>query len=174
MEVPHATVSCCASGTLFSIVPDSNTRRYHECAIDIYQAECAIDSIVLHDDLLHFEELLASRPSASTEACDRAPKETGLSGEYDSCIDIGSCSSAMGSASAIDSDVCNVSINDELEMRTFTIRKIHSSVVKKYVATRGITVDKIRLSIEIVSPSKVRHLIAVPGRNAMKISDWIL
>ena len=164
MEVPHATLSCCASGTLFFIVPDSNIRRYHECAIDLYQAECAIDSIVLHDDLLHFEELLASRPSDSTEACDRAPVETGLSGEYDS----------MGSASAIDSDVCNVSINDELGMRTYTIRKIHSSVVKKYVATRGITVDKIRLSIEIVSPSKVRRLIAVSGRYAMKISDWIL
>ena len=76
--------------------------------------------------------------------------------------------------SSIDSEVCIASINDELEIRTFAIRKIHSSMVKKYVATREITVDKINLSIKIVSPSKIRRLIAVSERNAMKISDWIL
>ena len=94
MEVPHATLSFCASETLFSIVSDDNIRRYHEAAIDLYEAECAMDSIVLHDDLLHFRELFASRPSTSTVACDRAAEETDLSGEYDSCIGSRSCSSS--------------------------------------------------------------------------------
>jgi hypothetical protein len=76
--------------------------------------------------------------------------------------------------SSIHSEDFNASISDELEIRTFTIRKIHSSVVKRFVATRGITVNKISLSIETVSPSKIRRLIAVAGRNAAKILDWIL
>ena len=175
MEVPRGTLS---TETLLSIASDDNIRRYHEAAIDLYEAERAIDSVVPHDDPLNFEELFASRPSASSFVCDRAPDESDLSREFDLCIGSGSCSSSMGSAvalvSSINSEDFNASISDELEIRTFTIRKIHSSVVKRFVATRGITVNKISLSIEIVSPSKIRRLIAVAGRNAVKILDWIL
>ena len=59
MEVPRGTLS---SETLLSIASDDNIRRYHEAAIDLYEAERAIDSVVPHDDLLSFEELFASRP----------------------------------------------------------------------------------------------------------------
>ena len=98
MEVPRGTLS---TETLLSIASDDNIRRYHEAAIDLYEAERAIDSVVPHDDLLNFEELFASRPSASSFVCDRAPDESDLSREFDLCIGSGSCSSSMGSAVAL-------------------------------------------------------------------------
>ena len=52
MEVPRGTLS---SEVLLSIASDDNIRRYHEAAIDLYEAERAIDSVVPHDDLLNFE-----------------------------------------------------------------------------------------------------------------------
>ena len=58
--------------------------------------------------------------------------------------------------------------------RTFTIRKMHFSEQKKYVASAGMRTNKSVLVIEIVSPIKVNRIISVSGENARLLHEWFL
>ena len=152
MDVTRATLSSCASATNSSRAPDVNIERYYEAAIDLHQAECILDAISPYDDILRFEPSYVSRPSSSSVAPAKVPEDPVLCDRYEALIASGPCASSMLSAAVSESSVDDeLSIFDELVIRTFTIRKIRSFVEKTYVASRGLTVNKSVLHVEIVS-----------------------
>lgn len=190
MDLPHPSVSSCTPETISSRVVDVNLDRYHEAAIDLHQEELEVDGSVLYDDLSRFDSLFAPRPSAPLEASASSsdvpvdihvratrPSASFVPSGAVSVAPIGSCVCEHGIHEDPVADVnghVSECLNPEKERRIFTIRKIHSFVEKKYVACRGITINKTVLNVEIVSPSRVRRLIAVTGRNATKLLEWFL
>lgn len=186
MDLPHSSVSSCSPETISSRVPDVNLDRYHEDAIDLYQEELEVDGAVLYDDLSRFDPLFAPRPSAPLEAsasasdvpvCATRPSASFVASGAVSVAPVDGivCDHGIHEDSDVDvNGLVSEGLNPELERRIFSIRKIYSFVEKKYVACRGITINKTFLNVEIVSPSRVRRLIAVTGRNATKLLQWFL
>ena len=75
-------MSCRGMGPLASNAPNDNIERYHGAAIEIHEAECAIDTIAPYDDLDRFRPLFASRLSASSAV----PDDPIVSEVYDECF----------------------------------------------------------------------------------------
>ena len=184
MNLSQTSASSCSPENINSHAPDANLDRYHEAAIDTHQADLEVDGAVLYDDLSRFDPLFAPRPSAPLVASAAAsdvpavpythpmrPFITVYGGSGGSHV----CEHGINEYPVADGNRNGcVGLGPEKERRIFTIRKIHSLVEKKYVACRGITINKTVLNVEIVSPSKVRRLIAVTGRNATKLLEWFL
>ena len=184
MDLSQTSVSSCSPENISSHAPDANLDLYHEAAIDLHQADLEVDGAVLYNDLSRFDPLFAPRPSAPLVASSAAsdvpavldtrstrPFRHVYVGPVRSYV----CEHGINEDPVADGngDV-SVGLGPEKERRIFTIRKIHSLVEKKFVACRGITINKTVLNVEIVSPSKVRRLIAVTGRNATKLLEWFL
>ncbi len=163
MEVPNVNSA---------IVFDENIERYHECAIDLHQVECAIDAVAPYDDLSHFDALFAERPSASSETSATAVDMNSVSVNFATSASL--VASVAVSDGPFDPEILFEDKFDEFEIRTFTVRKIHSTVEKKYVAHRGITKNKTFLNVEIVSPRGERRLISAMGQNAIKMFEWFM
>lgn len=163
MDLSQTSVSSCSPESISSHAPDVNLDRYHEAAIDLHQADLEVDGAVLYNDLSRFDPLFAPRPSAPLEASSAAS-------DVPVVLDTRSMRPSRPLyVTPVGSYVCEHGINEdpvadgnghvsvglgpEKERRIFAIRKIHSLVEKKFVACRGITINKTVLNVEIVSPS---------------------
>ena len=184
MDLPDSSASSCSPETTSSRVVDVNLDRYHIAAIDLHQEELEVDGSVPYDDLSRFDPLFAPRPSvpleASASVSDVPATSPSASVVAPGAVFVAPVGSFYCEHGIHEDPVADVNghvyegLSPEKERRIFTIRKIHSLVEKKYVACRGITCNKTVLNVEIVSPSKVRRLIAVSGRNATKLLEWFL